>query len=120
MIAWLVTDLPDPDSPTIASVRPFSTEKSTPSTALTMPSSVGNWTRRSRTSRNGWLIRVPRGPERAASDSVVRSRKPHPGVDDGVEDVDNEVGDDDERRGQHDGAGDHRQVGIDDGLDRQL
>jgi hypothetical protein len=55
MIAWLVTDFPEPDSPTIARVLPFSTEKSTPSTAFTRPSSVGNWTLRSRTSRNAWV-----------------------------------------------------------------
>ena len=40
MIVRHVTLLPEPDSPTIPSVLPFSTEKETPSTALTMPSSV--------------------------------------------------------------------------------
>src|SRR5690242_14426785 len=48
----LVTLLPEPDSPTIASDLPRSTENDSPSTALTMPSSVGKWMRRSRTSRN--------------------------------------------------------------------
>src|SRR6266480_2706573 len=52
MIAWLVTDLPDPDSPTMPSVWPRSTSKVSPSTALTTPSPVGKCTRRSRTERN--------------------------------------------------------------------
>ena len=42
MIVRQVTLLPQPDSPTIASVLPFSTENETPSTAPTMPSSVRN------------------------------------------------------------------------------
>jgi hypothetical protein len=40
MIVRQVTLLPQPDSPTMPSVLPFSTLKLTPSTALTMPSSV--------------------------------------------------------------------------------
>ena len=40
MIESAVTDLPHPDSPTIPSVRPRSTEKLTPSTARTTPSRV--------------------------------------------------------------------------------
>ena len=40
IIVRQVTLLPQPDSPTIPSVFPFSTVKLTPSTALTMPSSV--------------------------------------------------------------------------------
>jgi len=40
MIVRQVTLLPEPDSPTIPSVWPFSTLKLTPSTALTIPSSV--------------------------------------------------------------------------------
>ena len=40
MIVRHVTLLPQPDSPTIPSVLPFSIEKETPSTALTIPSSV--------------------------------------------------------------------------------
>jgi len=34
-----VTDLPEPDSPTIPSVEPGSTENDSPLTAATMPSS---------------------------------------------------------------------------------
>jgi hypothetical protein len=40
IIVRQVTLLPQPDSPTIPRVFPFSTVKLTPSTALTMPSSV--------------------------------------------------------------------------------
>ena len=40
MIVRQVTLLPQPDSPTMPSVFPFSTEKLTPSTAFTTPSSV--------------------------------------------------------------------------------
>src|SRR5215211_3527597 len=50
MMARLVTLLPEPDSPTMPRVWPGSSEKLTPSTALTTPSSVSKWTRRSRTS----------------------------------------------------------------------
>jgi len=50
MIVRQVTLLPDPDSPTIPSVRPFSIENVTPSTALTIPSSVLKYVFRSRTS----------------------------------------------------------------------
>ncbi len=51
-MARLVTLLPEPDSPTMPSVRPRSSANDSPSTALTRPSSVGKWIRRSRTSRN--------------------------------------------------------------------
>src|SRR5215211_278926 len=50
MMARLVTLLPEPDSPTMPRVWPGSSEKLTPSTALTTPSSVSKWTLRSRTS----------------------------------------------------------------------
>ncbi len=43
-IVRLVTDLPDPDSPTMPSVLPLARSKESPSTALTMPSSVEKWT----------------------------------------------------------------------------
>jgi hypothetical protein len=52
MIDRQVTLLPEPDSPTIPSVWPFSTEKETPSTALTIPSSVRKDVCRSLTSRS--------------------------------------------------------------------
>ena len=42
MTACAVTDLPDPDSPTSATVRPCGTEKDTPSTAVTAPPGVLN------------------------------------------------------------------------------
>ena len=37
-----------------------------------------------------------------------RSHKPHSGIDHGIEQVDDQVGQDDEERGHHDGAGDDR------------
>ena len=40
MIVRQVTLLPEPDSPTMPSVLPSSTVNETPSTALTIPSSV--------------------------------------------------------------------------------
>src|SRR6266568_7084378 len=43
------TDLPEPDSPTMPSVSPCLTSKLTPSTALTTPSSVSKYVRRSLT-----------------------------------------------------------------------
>ena len=56
MTASELTLLPEPDSPTMPSVSPGWTENETPSTALTMPSSVVKWTRRSLTSRSGSAI----------------------------------------------------------------
>ena len=46
-----VTDLPQPDSPTMPSVSPRARSNDTPSTARTTPSRVLNWVWRSRTSR---------------------------------------------------------------------
>jgi hypothetical protein len=67
-MAWLVTDLPEPDSPTMPIVFPRSTENDRPSTERTRPSSVGNATRRSRTSRKCFG-----GPEGAvAAESAMR------------------------------------------------
>ena len=52
MIVRQVTLLPEPDSPTMPSVWPFSTVNETPSTAVTTPSSVVKDVRRSWTSRS--------------------------------------------------------------------
>ena len=46
-----LTDLPQPDSPTSATVSPLRTFHDTPSTARTTPALVWNWVRRPRTSR---------------------------------------------------------------------
>jgi hypothetical protein len=54
-IVRLATLLPEPDSPTMPRVSPLPSSKETPSTALTIPSSVLKWTLRSST-----LIRRPR------------------------------------------------------------
>ena len=50
MMACAVTDLPDPDSPRMASVSPWWRSKDTPLMALATPSRVRNSTQRSSTS----------------------------------------------------------------------
>ncbi len=52
MMEYAVTDLPEPDSPTIPSTFPRSRLKETPLTALTSPASVKNDVCRSFTSRS--------------------------------------------------------------------
>src|SRR5215475_9444398 len=54
--AYDVTDLPEPDSPTMPSVSPLPTWISTCCTALTMPRRVVNSTVRSWTSSSGWAV----------------------------------------------------------------
>src|ERR1700755_706200 len=102
MIVSPVTLLPEPDSPTMPSVRPSSTENETPSTARTTPSAVRNLTSRSAISR--------RGLTRAGS------RVPPPRVEQRVDDVDDEIGHDDEEGSEQDGPLDHGQVAVDDAL----
>jgi hypothetical protein len=55
MMESAVTLLPQPDSPTMPSVRPASSEKLTPSTALNVPASVRNAVRRPRTSSSALI-----------------------------------------------------------------
>src|SRR3954466_13471843 len=54
-----VTDLPQPDSPTMASVSPALTWKETPSTARLTPSGVRKWVCRFSTSRRACPLRGP-------------------------------------------------------------
>src|SRR5437870_4692534 len=96
-----VTLLPEPDSPTTPSVSPGETVNETPSTALTRPSSVSKCTLRSLTSRSGsgTPLRPPallkwRRPNRAWRSSV-----PHAWIQIGVHDVDEQVEEDHEERG---------------------
>src|SRR5450631_1704262 len=133
--AWLVTDLPQPDSPTIPNVRPLARWKLIPSTLRTSPSSVGKWTFRSRTSRNA-VARDAGAPSGATSIAVngcfpsgrglPRCRRrpasavPHSGVNDGVEHVDDDVRHDQEDCPDDDHAHDDRQVELVDRIDRQL
>ena len=56
MTAVEVTDLPEPDSPTRASTSPRATDRLTPRTALTRPSSEGKETFRSETSSSGAVL----------------------------------------------------------------
>src|SRR5436190_19788461 len=90
MIVMQVTLLPQPDSPTISSVSPFTTENEMPSTAPTMPSSVLNEVFRSLTSRRG----IVSGGRRSLRESDPR-------IDPGVQKVHHQVGDNDNNRGEH-------------------
>src|SRR5919198_113845 len=110
MIDRQVTLLPEPDSPTIPRVWPRSREKLTPSTALTMPSSVLNRTRRSFTSSSAMW------PLRASYRLALWSGVPHPRIEHRVEDVHNEVEHHHEEGGEQDHALDHGQVVVDDRL----
>src|SRR3954447_16734015 len=112
-IASEVTLLPEPDSPTMPSVLPFSSEKVEPLTAWTMPSSVSNRTLRSLTSRNGRGVTWP-------MDNGSPSAQPHARVDDAVQQVDDQVHEDDEERGKQGDTEDHRQVIGADAVQRQL
>src|SRR5262249_29820767 len=94
MIDIAVTLLPEPDSPTIPTISRGASVNETPSTARTMPSSVRNETRSSRTSSSG-----------SAASGNADTR-----VEPGVEDVDDRVRQHDEERGIHDGREDDRQV----------
>ena len=53
MIESADTDLPEPDSPTMARISPRPTSKLMPSTARTMPREVAKWTCKSSTVSNG-------------------------------------------------------------------
>src|SRR5262245_48843156 len=82
----MLTLLPEPDSPTMPSVRPASTEKATSSTAFTMPSSD----------------REPR--------AEPQLRQPDSRIDHRIENIDDETDDDDDDRGEHDHGLDRGQV----------
>src|SRR5688572_20562673 len=88
------------------STCPGATVKLTPSTALTMPSSVWNSVRRSRTSRSGSLI-------------VGTLREADSRVDPRVEQIDHEREDDDRDRAEDDDALQRREVELADRADRE-
>src|SRR5882672_8002641 len=73
-----VTLLPDPDSPTIASVSPGSTWNETPSTAVTVPRSVRNRVVRFLTSSSGRVIAADRSMAHLLLEILI---DPDPGVD---------------------------------------
>ena len=80
MIDRLSTDFPDPDSPTMPSVRPRSRVSDTPSTACTTPPGVRNPVRRSATSSSRpWARRLSGsrqgGLGRGAGRTVGRVRR---------------------------------------------
>src|SRR5215208_517408 len=97
-----VTDFPQPDSPTMLSTSPDSSEKETPSTAWTVPSSVAKSTFRSLISSRGPAIRA-------------LGAQPDPRVQHRVDDVHHRAEDDYEERTEH---GDHQDGGHVELLDR--
>src|SRR6478735_1140466 len=105
-IAELETDLPEPDSPTMPRVLPRSRSNESPSAALTMPSTVGKWTFRSRTERK--------------LDTGIPSADANARVDDGVQHVDDDVGQNHEGAQQEHQSDDRRQVVRHCRVDRQL
>src|SRR5262245_25155356 len=113
MIVRQVTLLPLPDSPTMPSVFPFSMLKLTPSTALTIPSSVSKYVFRSLTSSSA--IDVSSSPRFRGA-----LRQPDPRVYPGVQDVDDEVEDDDGQCSEHHHAHYDRQIVGTDRPDRGL
>ena len=70
--AWTVTDFPQPDSPTIASVLPASTPRLTPRTAWTTPPCVANSTRRPSISEQPHSTDLSRGSSASRSPSPSR------------------------------------------------
>src|SRR4051794_40867365 len=125
-MAWLVTDLPEPDSPTMPSTLPRSRSKVRPSTALTRPSPVGKCTRRSRTDRNASVRRssstvtssgsaVTRSVLLFCASAVADSR-----IDHAVQDVHDQVSNDQRDRRNERNAEDDGQVVLADGVDQQL
>src|SRR5436305_11348793 len=83
-----VTDLPEPDSPTIATTSPGRTLNVTPSTALTIPSSVAKETWRSSTSSS-------------APSPALMSAQTDPWVEERIHDVDQGGDEHDEERPEH-------------------
>ena len=69
-----MTDLPEPDSPTMPSVRPACRSRSTPRTASTRPASDGKETRRSRTDSTGRLTPGPRSARSGRARRAARRR----------------------------------------------
>src|ERR1700676_4799170 len=89
------TVFPEPDSPTTPRISRSPTRKEILSTARTGPRSVRKETERLRTSSRAgfsWLGNA------------------HPGIEDGIEDVNQRIGGDHEERGVDHGCQDHRQI----------
>src|SRR5215469_1768232 len=120
-MAWLVTDLPEPDSPTMPRIWPRARSNDRPSTALTRPSVVGKCTRRSRTDRNADGTSVSRCSMASCITSSPRrsSGQAHARVDERVEDVDDQVGDDEGDCSNQRDPHDHWQVVLPDRRHRQ-
>src|SRR6266478_1431990 len=77
-----VIDVPLPDSPTIPRLSPGWGSNETPSTAFTIPPSVANWVRRSRTCRVGAAnigSLTPRARVERVAQPVAEEVKSHQG-----------------------------------------
>src|SRR5215469_2548646 len=90
------TVLPEPDSPTTPTISWVSMRKEMPATARSRPRSVRNETLRSRTS----------------SRAFFSSGEADAGVEGGIGDIHEGIGEDDEEGGVHDGRHDHREVEV--------
>src|SRR6201991_2828333 len=99
-----VTLLPEPDSPTMPRVLPFSSVNEDSVTAWTMPSSVSNRIVRSFTSRKGRGVGVPMDIR------LPLSGQPHARVDHAVHEVDDEISENNEERCDQRDAQDNRQI----------
>src|ERR1700753_3524121 len=97
-----VTDLPEPDSPTMATVSPRLTEKETPLTARTRPSSVANET---------WRSSISSSRSFMAHHLAVN---PDPGIEQGVHHVGERAEQHDEEGGEHRADHDRRHVELPD------
>src|SRR5689334_9567198 len=103
-----VTDFPEPDSPTIATVSPRLTVNETPLTARSRPSSVANETSRSSISSSCSFIQSS-SPRPLAGD-------PDPGIEQRVHHVGEGAEQHDEEGGEHRAHHDRRDVEVADRL----
>ena len=87
-----VTDLPDPDSPTIPKISPGRTSNETPSTARTAPASVLNVVLRLRTERMAAVTRSPEPGVEGVAQPVPDEHEGHDGQENGCGREEQQVG----------------------------
>src|SRR5689334_275604 len=105
MMASAVSDLPQPDSPTMHKVSPRSTWKDTLCTARSLPAGTGSVTRRSSTVRTRCVM--------GASSAVLRGRDVAQAVTDHVN-SENEKKEGDAGNGDQPGIEKHEALGLGD------
>src|SRR6516225_10999099 len=118
-IAFIVTLLPQPDSPTIPTTWPGRTSKLTPSTARTVPSSSSKTTLRSRTESSGSICSSLSAAVWVGSITgldILRLLQQHPPADRRRSDPESQEGqrsfaDDYQRNGERTGGDDMAQKG---------